>query len=161
MMLHKMILKGVALDPTTNTPIVILKAENDQSIIPIWIGIFEAHSIITELEKIEPPRPMTHDLMKNVMNKLGITIDKIIIDDLNNNTFYATIYLNQNENVITIDSRPSDAIALAIRANSPIYVSSLVLEKSAVILDDVQKGEDALKSILEQMSPEDFGKYEM
>ncbi len=160
-MLHKMVLKGIALDPTTNSPIVILKGEDDKSIIPIWIGIFEAHSIICELERIEPPRPMTHDLMKNILNKFEISIEKVIIDDLDNNTFFATIYMNQNEKEITIDSRPSDAIAIAVRANSPIYVSSLVLEKSAINLNDNQKSEDALKSILEQMSPEDFGKYEM
>ncbi len=160
-MLHKVILKGIALDPTTNSPIVILKGENDKSIIPIWIGIFEAHSIISELERVEPPRPMTHDLMKNILEKLDIKIEKVIIDDLNNNTFFATIYLSQDEKTITIDSRPSDAIAIAIRADSPIYVSSLVLEKSAINLSENQKSEDALKSILEQMSPEDFGKYEM
>ena len=157
-----MILKGITLDPTTNSPIIILKDQHGPSILPIWIGIFEANAIMIGLEKIKAPRPMTHDLIKNILDEMHVRIAKIIIDDLNENVFYATLYLKNGEQEFTIDARPSDAIAIALRAEAEIYVSSSVLEHSSVITEDTQDHEqDALRALLESMDPEDFGKYKM
>jgi hypothetical protein len=158
---------GLTIDPLTNTPIVILKDIDEKTAIPIWIGLFEASAIATELEKITFSRPMTHDLIYEILKAMKIDVIKIEIHDLRNNTFFANIHLLKDEETIVIDSRPSDAIALALRANATIFVDEKVIEKSRNVdfgkkiteLDNLK--DDKLKEFLENLSPEDFGKYKM
>ncbi|HBH86000.1 MAG TPA: hypothetical protein DDY17_00140 [Syntrophaceae bacterium] len=166
-MLIKMKVAGLTIDPLTNTPIVILKDIDEKKAIPIWIGLFEASAIATELEKITFSRPMTHDLIYEILKAMKIDVIKIEIHDLRNNTFFANIHLLKDEETIVIDSRPSDAIALALRANATIFVDEKVIEKSRNVdfgkkiteLDNLK--DDKLKEFLENLSPEDFGKYKM
>ena len=166
-MLIKMKVAGLTIDPLTNTPIVILKDIDEKKAIPIWIGLFEASAIATELEKITFSRPMTHDLMYEILKTVKIEIIKIEIHDLRNNTFFANIHLLKDGEIIVIDSRPSDAIALALRANATIFVDEKVIEKSRnvdfgkKITDHDTLKDDKLKEFLENLSPEDFGKYKM
>jgi bifunctional DNase/RNase len=161
-MFVEMSVKGLTLDPLTNMPIVILKDMDDKRVLPIWIGLFEANAIALELEKIPTPRPMTHDLIKDIIAGLNATVTKIVVNDLKNNTFYAVIHLSLNGGNIVIDSRPSDAIALALRIGAPIYVATEVVNKARSI-DMTQESEDTdqLKEWLENLKPEDFGKYQM
>ena len=161
-MLIKMTVRGIALDPITNMPIVILKDPEERRALPIWVGIFEANAIALELEKVSTPRPMTHDLLKNILEGLGITVQQVIVNDLKENTFYATIELNYNGSVVSIDSRPSDAIALALRVNAPIFVTENVVTQAKNIEVSEEKEEtDKWKEWLENLKPEDFGKYKM
>jgi len=161
-MLIKMTVRGIALDPITNMPIVILKDPEDRRALPIWVGIFEANAIALELEKVSTPRPMTHDLLKNILDGLGITVQQIIVNDLKENTFYATIDLNYNGSVVSIDARPSDAIAIALRTNAPIFVAENVVAQAKNIEVSEEKEEtDKWKEWLENLKPEDFGKYKM
>ncbi|HYA14216.1 MAG TPA: bifunctional nuclease family protein [Syntrophales bacterium] len=158
---------GLTIDPLTNTPIVILKDLDEKKAIPIWIGLFEASAIATELEKITFSRPMTHDLIFELLKTLGVEVVKIEIHDLRNNTFFANIHLLKNNETMVVDSRPSDAIALALRANAQIFVDEKVIEKSRNVdfgkkiteLDNLK--DEKLKEFLENLSPEDFGKYKM
>ncbi|GAK52481.1 hypothetical protein U14_03732 [Candidatus Moduliflexus flocculans] len=161
-MFIEMVVKGLTLDPLTNMPIVILKDVEEKRVLPIWIGLFEANAIALELEKITTPRPMTHDLMRDLIVGLDAQVTKIVVNDLKNSTFYAVIHLSMNGNQVVVDSRPSDAIALALRSNAPIYVSSEVVNKARSI-DVSQENEEAdqLKEWLENLKPEDFGKYQM
>jgi len=166
-MFVEMKVSGLTIDPLTNTPIVILKDLDGKRAVPIWIGLFEASAIATELEKISFSRPMTHDLLREMVKILDGKVIKIEIIDLKNNTFFALIHLMKDGNVVTIDSRPSDAIALALRVNAPIYIDEQVIEKSRNI-DFVKKGEELdklkkeeLKDFLENLSDDDFGKYKM
>jgi len=166
-MFVEMKVSGLTIDPLTNTPIVILKDLDGKRAVPIWIGLFEASAIATELEKISFSRPMTHDLLREMVKILDGKVIKIEIIDLKNNTFFALIHLMKDGNVVTIDSRPSDAIALALRVNAPIYIAEQVIEKSRSI-DFVKKGEELdklkkeeLKDFLENLSDDDFGKYKM
>jgi len=162
MMFIKMTVRGIALDPITNMPIVILKDPDERRALPIWVGIFEANAIALELEKVSTPRPMTHDLLKNILDGLGITVQQITVNDLKENTFYATIDLLCNGNVIQIDSRPSDAIALALRTNAPIFVAENVVAQAKNIEVSEEKEEtDKWKEWLENLKPEDFGRYKM
>lgn len=161
-MFIKMTVRGIALDPITNMPIVILKDPDERRALPIWVGIFEANAIALELEKVSTPRPMTHDLLKNILDGLGITVQQITVNDLKENTFYATIDLLCNGNVIRIDSRPSDAIALALRTNAPIFVAENVVAQAKNIEVSEEKEEtDKWKEWLENLKPEDFGRYKM
>lgn len=161
-MLIKMTVRGIALDPITNMPIVILKDPEERRALPIWVGIFEANAIALELEKVSTPRPMTHDLLKNILDGLGITVQQITVNDLKENTFYATIDLNYNGSVISIDSRPSDAIALALRANAPIFVAEdVVAQAKNIEVSDEKEETDKWKEWLENLKPEDFGRYKM
>ena len=161
-MLIKMTVRGIAMDPITNMPIVILKGPDERRALPIWVGIFEANAIALELEKVSTPRPMTHDLLKNILDGLGITVQQITVNDLKENTFYATIDLNHNGSVVKIDSRPSDAIALALRTNAPIFVAENVVAQAKNIEVSEEKEEtDKWKEWLENLKPEDFGKYKM
>ena len=166
-MLIEMKVTGLTIDPFTNMPIIILKDVEEKSALPIWIGLIEASAIATELEKIQLARPMTHDLMKNVLQTLEVEIQKIEVNDLCDNTFYARIYLRHDGKEYVIDSRPSDAIALALRAGAPIFVDKKVIEKSRNI-DLGKEGKEGGKGerqkwseILENLNPEDFGKYKM
>ncbi|MBN1829295.1 MAG: bifunctional nuclease family protein [Deltaproteobacteria bacterium] len=166
-MLIEMKVFGLAIDPVTNTPIVILKDLQGKRALPIWIGLFEASAIATQLEKINFTRPMTHDLMNEILKVMNATITKIVINDLKNNTFFATIYLLKDDATIAVDARPSDALALCLRAGAPILVEENVIEKSSSIdfskrVSDLKEySEEELKDFLENLSPDDFGKYKM
>ncbi len=165
-MFREMKVSGLVMDPQTNTPILILKDPQDDTSLPIWIGLLEATSIATELEKIQFPRPMTHDLLKICLDHLHATVDRIEVCDLRNNTYFALIYLRNNDEVSPIDARPSDAIAIALRTNAPIYVKEEVLTKSQKSENTPrpvlsQENKDKWAEILEQLDPEDFSKYKM
>jgi len=166
-MLLEMKVSGLTIDPITNTPIVILKDMQENKAIPIWIGLFEASAIATELEHIVFSRPMTHDLLHECIKAMGINVNRIEIVDIRNNTFFANIYLTREGHTYVIDARPSDAIALALRAQASIFVEETVLEKSRSIdfgmkITDIDKyKEDKIKEFLENLSAEDFGKYKM
>ena len=161
---------GLILDPMTKTPIVILKDEDNKLNLPIWIGLMEATAMATELEGIRMARPMTHDLLRRLIDELGGQVESIEVTELKNNTYYASICLQAGEKKLTIDSRPSDAISLALRTKSPIFVAKQVLEASSMLqqLEDGQKDDTNLSNvsrdkwaeILEKMSPDDF-KYKM
>ncbi len=167
-MLKGMMISSVNMDPVTNSPIIILKEIEGEKTLPIWIGLLEATAIASEMEDVKFSRPMTHDLLKNIMDKTDIKIDKIEICDLRDNTYYALIHLMNRGKALTIDSRPSDAIALALRSKAPIFVSDEVLNKSkqieaakeSVPADKSEQGK-RWQDILEKLNPEDFGKYKM
>jgi uncharacterized protein len=161
-MLVKMMVRGLALDPITNMPIIILKDVEDRKALPIWVGIFEANAIALELEKIATPRPMTHDLIKNILDRLGAVVQQVTINDLRDNTFYAILEISINGNRISIDSRPSDAIAIALRVSAPIFVDEGVIVKAKNIdVSDEKEENDRWRDWLENLKPEDFGKYRM
>lgn len=160
----EMKVEGLTLDPITNMPIIILKDLKGKKALPIWVGVFEANAIALEMEQVSTPRPMTHDLIKNIIDGLDAKIDHVMVNDLKDNTFYAVISIVLNGNKFNIDSRPSDAIAVALRAKAPIYVSEKVIEEARSIdLSESIKDDDSeqWKKWLENLSPEDFGKYEM
>ncbi len=152
--------KALMMDPHSSAPIVILRNEEDSRILPIWIGISEANAIALKLEGIEPPRPMTHDLLVNMLGGVNCSIARVAINDLVDNTFFAQIVVQADNRELVVDSRPSDAIALALRAGAPIYVAETVLEKAMV--DDLRsRDKERLKKWLEEVDPEDLGKYTM
>ncbi len=155
-------IKGLVLDPSSNLPIVILRDEESRLFLPIWVGAFEANAIALHLEEVEAPRPMTHDLLKTSLETLGAEVRRILISDLKDNTFYASIFLFHNQQEVTLDSRPSDAIALAIRASAPIFVARSVLEKAqAFDISSMVQDEELLKRWLEEADPAELGKYKM
>jgi len=165
-MLHEMKVSGLTIDPVSNAPIVILKSVEGDRALPIWIGILEATAIATELENVRFARPMTHDLFKNFMDMVKINVSKVEVCDLRDNTFFARIHFSFDGNSYNIDSRPSDAIALALRAGCPIFVDDAVLQKSKDLDGEPEawdKSEEGLKwkDYLEKLSPDDFGKYKM
>ncbi len=165
-MFVEMKVRGLALDPLSNMPIIILRDEEDKRSLPIWVGIFEANAIALELEKISTPRPMTHDLIKNILEAIDARVLKVMVTDLKENTFYAVLHLQVGGTEYTVDSRPSDAIALALRVAAPIYVDEDVVRKAkslevttreaeTVKADDPEKIREWLGSI----KPEDFEKF--
>lgn len=158
----EMKIRGLMMDPVTNMPIVILKDVNGSAILPIWVGVYEANAIALEIEKVQTPRPMTHDLIKNVLVGLNAVVKKVVVTDLRDDTFYALIWLERNGSTITIDSRPSDALALALRTDAPIYVEEEVLKSSKVASTVSEKvGNEELRRWLENLGEEDLGKYKM
>ena len=165
-MLKEMKVAGITVDPFTNTPIVLLKDLEEKDVLPIWIGLLEASSIATALENINTPRPMTHDLLKNILDNLGVKVLKIEVNDLKDNTYYALIHFDVNKKRLVMDSRPSDAIAIALRTAAPIFVEEAVIKKSAKV-DLATKGDKVVtdttewEDILENLSSDDFGKYKM
>ena len=143
-------------------PIVILKHANGNAILPIWVGVYEANAIALEIERVQTPRPMTHDLIKNVLLGLNATVKKVVVTDLRDDTFYALIWLDRNGSSITIDSRPSDALALALRTDAPIFVEEAVLKSSKIASAVSEKvGSEELRRWLENLGEEDLGKYKM
>jgi len=155
-------IKGLIMDPLTNSPIVILQSLEKNTLLPIWVGIFEANAIALQIERIDTPRPLTHDLIKNILLQLDANVDKIVVTDLQENTFYAVIHLRMNGDQITIDSRPSDAIALALRTDAPIFVTEEVINNSRNIsLEKDNLDSEDIKKWLESLNPEDLGKYKM
>ena len=158
----EMKIKGLMIDPVSNMPIIILKNADGNAVLPIWVGIFEANAIATQLEEIVSPRPMTHDLLKNVIEELRCRIRRVVITDLRENTFFATIHLDRKGEDLAVDSRPSDAMALALRARAPIFVEQDVLDKSAATGTEADSQEtERLRRWLETVDPEELGKYEM
>jgi bifunctional DNase/RNase len=155
-------IKGLVVDPVSKMPIVVLEDPQTDRILPIWIGVFEANAIALTIENIATPRPMTHDLLKSFLEKLDVAVEKIVVNDVRNNTFYAMIHLRYKDQPVVIDSRPSDAIALALRVNSPIFVEDNVVQKAqSVKFDEILEDPEKLMSWLENLKPEDFGKYKM
>ena len=158
----EMTIKGLMVDPITNMPIIILRDKEGQRVLPIWVGVFEANAIALQIENVTTPRPMTHDLLKNVIADLHGRIEKIVVSDLKENTFYALIYLRVNGDVMAIDARPSDAIALALRARAPIYVEDRVMDNAKTVDFASEKGDaERLQKWLESLDPEEMGKYKM
>jgi len=158
----EMKIRGLMMDPAANTPIIILKDVNGDSMLPIWVGPFEANAIAVEIEKLATPRPMTHDLIKNVLTGLETQVHKIVVTELKEDTFYAVIWLERGGEVISIDSRPSDAIALALRVDCPIFVEEAVLKTSKLAANVSDRfTADELRKLLEGLNDEDLGKYKM
>ena len=155
-------IRGLMVDPDTNTPIVILRDTSSNSILPIWVGVYEANAIALEIEKVTTPRPMTHDLIKNLLTGVEAKVHKVVVSELKDETFYAVIWLEQNGELISVDSRPSDALALALRLDCPIYVEEQVLQssRSAANISDKVTNEE-LKRWLEGLNDEDLGRYKM
>lgn len=161
-MAKEMQVVGITVDPATQSPIVILRDAENLHILPIWIGILEANAIAVGLEKVRLPRPMTHDLFKNVMDSLGVRLAKIEVIDIRDNTYFAAIHLESDGETIVMDSRPSDAIAIALRYGAPILVHDAVIEKAVRIDSNISGAEkDKWTELLEKMDPEDFSKYKM
>ena len=165
-MLRPMVISGLTVDPLTNSPIVILKEIEGERTLPIWIGLLEATAIASELEGIKFSRPMTHDLLKNLMMLTEIKVNKVEVCDLKNNTYFALIHINHMGKEISIDARPSDALALSLRVHAPIFVAEEVISKSSQIdlkaeADDKSEQGRKWQEILEKLNPDDFGKYKM
>jgi hypothetical protein len=158
----EMKIRGLMMDPQTNNPIVVLKDVNGTAILPIWVGIFEASAIASEIEKQATPRPMTHDLIRNLLFGLETAVKKIVVSDLRDDTFYAVIWLERDGEMISVDSRPSDALAIALRMDCPIFVDDSVLKTSRenTSVAEVGSNED-LRKWLESLSDEDLGRYKM
>ena len=156
-------IRGLMLDPVTNMPIVVLKDVASDLVLPIWVGVFEANAIALELEKTATPRPMTHDLLRNIAKGLGAKVSKVVVSDLIEDTFYATIWMRQAGETVTLDARPSDAIALALRFDCPIYVATKVLghtrQSEQAIGSNVNAEE--LRKWLENLNEDDTGQYKM
>jgi uncharacterized protein len=158
----EMKIRGLMMDPVTNMPIVILKDIHGNTVLPIWVGIYEANAIALEIEKVATPRPMTHDLIKSVLSGLNTGIRKVVVNELKEDTFYALIWLEREGELISVDSRPSDALALALRLDCPIFVEDAVLKSSklAASVSDKVNNED-LRRWLENLNDEDLGRYKM
>jgi len=158
----EMTIRGLLMDPVTNSPIVILKDVAGDTVLPIWVGVYEANAIALEMEKVSTPRPMTHDLIKNVLTGLETQVHKVVVTELREDTFYAVIWLERGGEVVSIDSRPSDALALALRVDCPIFVDDLVLKSSklATNMSDKSTSEE-LRKWLDGLNDEDLGKYKM
>ena len=158
----EMKIRGLMMDPVTNMPIVVLKDVQGNSVLPIWVGVYEANAIALEIEKVQTPRPMTHDLLRNVFLGLEVRVDKIVVNDLKDDTFYAVIWVERDGQLIVLDSRPSDALALALRMDCPIFVDEQVLKNSKVTSALAERTtSDQLRSYLEGLSDEDLGRYKM
>jgi hypothetical protein len=158
----EMTIKGLMVDPITNTPIIILRDKDGQRVLPIWVGVFEANAIALQIENVTTPRPMTHDLLKNIIQDLKARIQKVVVSDLKENTFYALIYLDAHGETVAVDARPSDAIALALRAHAPIFVEDTVIANAKTVDLVPEKGDaERLQKWLESLDPEELGKYKM
>src|SRR5271169_6646409 len=158
----EMKIRGLMMDPVTNMPIVILKENDSESVLPIWVGVYEANAIALEIEKVSTPRPMTHDLLRNLLVGLQATVRKVVVTELRDDTFYAVIWLDRGGEIISVDSRPSDALALALRMDCPIFVEEEVLKTSKIantVSDRVSS--DELRKWLENLGEDDLGRYKM
>ena len=161
-MLIEMSIKGLMVDPITNMPIIILRDKDGQRVLPIWVGVFEANAIALQMENIATPRPMTHDLLRNIITDLEGQVERVVVSDLKDNTFYAVIYLTVRGERVVIDARPSDAIALALRTRSPILVEETVIDNAKTVdLSAERTDSDRLQKWLESLDPEELGKYKM
>jgi hypothetical protein len=165
---REMKIRGLMIDPTANTPIVILKDVDGETMLPIWVGPFEANAIAYEIEKVSPPRPMTHDLLKNLILQMGGAVRRIVVTELRNNTFYAVIELKIGDQMVFLDARPSDAIALALRVDAPIFVHESVIQSSSAAVErrtseekDEDDGDDAEFDWPEEIDESDIDRYKM
>ncbi len=158
----EMKIRGLMVDPVTNMPIIVLKDSSSEAVLPIWVGVYEANAIALEIEKVSTPRPMTHDLIKNVLTGLETHVHKVVVTELRDDTFYAVIWMEREGRVVSVDSRPSDALALALRVDCPIFVEDEVLKntKLAANLSDKVSSEE-LRKWLEGLNDEDLGRYKM
>ncbi len=158
----EMKIRGLMMDPVTHMPIVLLKESESETVLPIWVGIYEANAIALEIEKVSTPRPMTHDLLKNLIVGLETTVRKVVVTELKDDTFYAVIWIERGGELISIDSRPSDALALALRMDCPIFVEDEVLKTSKQATDlSGQVSADDLRKWLENLGEDDLGRYKM
>jgi bifunctional DNase/RNase len=156
-------IRGLMMDPSTNMPIVVLKDVASEAVMPIWVGLFEANAIAIEIEKVATPRPMTHDLARNLMRYLNGSLERVVINEIKDDTFYATLWLKQNSEIISVDARPSDAIALALRADCPIYVNEEVMKAARLNTSGTAETPTAeqLRGWLEGLNDDDLGRYKM
>ena len=157
----EMKIRGLMMDPVTNMPIVILKDVDSETVLPIWVGIYEANAIALEIEKVTTPRPMTHDLIKNVLTGVEASVHKVVVTELKEDTFYAVIWMERDGQVISIDSRPSDALAVALRMDCPIYVDDEVLKNSKMANVNDRVSSEELRKWLDGLNDEDLGRYKM
>jgi uncharacterized protein len=155
-------IRGLMMDPATNQPVVVLKELQGSGVLPIWVGVYEAQAIALEIEKVQTARPMTHDLLKNVLTGLNVHVQKVVVSDLKDDTFYALIWMERDGQTLSMDSRPSDALALALRLDCPIYVEDQVLKSSKItsVVSEKSSNEE-LRKWLENLSDEDLGRYKM
>ena len=161
-MLIEMTIKGLLVDPITNMPIVILKDKEGERVLPIWVGIFEANAIALQIENVATPRPMTHDLLRNIIADLDGEVDRVVVSDLKENTFFAIIHLTVKGEHVVVDARPSDAIALALRTRAPILVEETVVDNAKTVDFAAEAVDsDRLQQWLESLDPEEMGKYKM
>jgi bifunctional DNase/RNase len=160
-MLVEMFIKGLMIDPVTNMPIVILRDEAGDRTLPIWVGPVEANAIALQVENIEPPRPMTHDLLRTIMEDLGATLSRVVISDLRDGTYYAYLELDKGGEVMLVDARPSDAIALSLRSRAPVFVESAVMDRASMPEETPSQADnERLQKWLESLDPDDLG-YKM
>lgn len=157
----EMKIRGLVMDPSNNTPIVILKDVQGDTVLPIWVGLYEANAIALEIEKASPPRPMTHDLLKNIIHGLNAVVQRIVVTELKNDTFYAMIWMEQDGEIVSLDARPSDALALALRSDCPIFVSEEVLRVAKLAPSVVEASPEDLRRWLEGLNDDDLGRYKM
>jgi bifunctional DNase/RNase len=157
----EMTIKGLMIDPLTSTRIVVLQDREGQRVLPIWVGLCEANAIAVQIENSTMPRPMTHDLLKNVIEDLHGQVERIVVSDLKENTFFALIHLRVQGEPVAVDARPSDAIALALRTRSPIFVEDHVIEHARQVEPSQDSETERLQKWLESLDPEDLGKYKM
>jgi uncharacterized protein len=155
-------IRGLMMDPVSNMPVVVLKETEGAGILPIWVGIYEANAIALEIEKVQTPRPMTHDLLKNVLSGLNVHVNKVVVSDLKEDTFYALIWMERDGQLMSVDSRPSDALALALRLDCPIFVEDEVMKHSKMSNAIAEKTtNEELRKWLENLNDEDLGRYKM
>ena len=156
-------IRGLMMDPATSMPIVVLKDVASDTVMPIWVGIFEANAIALEIEKVAAPRPMTHDLTRNLIRNLNATLERVVISELKDDTFFAVLWLRQGDEPVALDARPSDALALALRADCPIYVTEQVMQMARLNTSGPAEGPTAeqLRGWLEGLNDEDLGRYKM
>jgi uncharacterized protein len=157
----EMTIKGLMIDPITNMPIVVLRDREGQRLLPIWVGVFEANAIALQIENVQTPRPMTHDLLKNILEDLSARVERVVVTGLRDNTFYALIHLHSGSVSRSIDARPSDAIALALRAHAPIFVEDSVIRDARGLDGTKEMDTSRLQKWLEELSEEELGKYKM
>jgi len=157
----EMKIRGLMVDPSTNMPIVLLKDPQSEALLPIWVGLYEANAIALEVEKSQTPRPLTHDLLKNLIHGLNAHVQRIVVTELRDDTFYAVIWMEQNGEVVALDSRPSDALALALRTDCPIFVDEEVLRAAKVLPNPEQASSQDVRKWLESLNDEDLGRYKM
>lgn len=159
----EMKIRGLMVDPSTNMPVVILKDPKSEAVLPIWVGLYEANAIALEVEKSTTPRPLTHDLLKNAIAGLNAQVQRVVVSELRGDTFYAVIWMEQNGEIVALDARPSDALALALRSDCPIFVAEEVLQAAKVLPNaaENQPSEQEMRRWLESLGDEDLGRYKM
>jgi bifunctional DNase/RNase len=160
----EMSIKGLSVDPITNMPIIVLRETEGERVLPIWVGVFEANAIALQIESVQTPRPMTHDLLKSVIDELGGRLERVVVSELKDNTFYATLRLRTQRGALVVDARPSDAIALALRSGARIYVEEAVIQGARSLDESSSAPDSGIKRVqkwLESLSDEELGKYKM